>query len=70
MEITIPDEVIEQIELFSIATNRPIEEVVNESVRFFLMIHYLPEEDQTELHRIFNKSCKVTLSKIKKEVLN
>jgi len=56
MEIDIPAGFLADVDLISKQSGEPPEDVVNSAIRFFIMIHHMPFNDQLELKRIISKT--------------
>ncbi len=56
MNIDIPTDYLEIINQIAAKGGETTEETINSSIRFFIMIHFMPYEDQTALRSILQKT--------------
>jgi len=57
MEINIPANFLNAINLIAKKAGETTEETINSGVRFYVLVHAIPVEDQLEIKAILDKSC-------------
>ncbi len=56
MNIDIPADLLNMLNLITIKSGETPEEALNSAVRFFIMIHFMPFDDQVTLKSIIQKT--------------